>query len=154
MTYPAGILANATVHGVPNIRVFRCGRKEVPSSWRWRTQSGTWVADEVVTDVRPLVTLTHEDVEDVLVYLRSCALSRNAQRIRDYLVEQTRPVITEPMGLAAAVLTAEGRTFIRTAKPNWPWVDAEDPRGNAWQWGEGQIDHCTPIKVLSPGVTP
>lgn len=165
MTYQPGQVAIATVRYVEDVRVFRY---PPIGGDRWisekRIEGAITHSDREVTNIRPLIVIDigaanpgnrEVAIANILRALRRAGTTVSCRALADQIEEQTRPAIEEPTGLAAAVLTAEGRTFIRTSATDFPWVDADNPRENAYQWDRhGGLDRCTPVEVLSPGWTP
>ena len=171
-TYEPGTVAVATVRGVPNVRVMLLGASDYPEKWA----SGTPVHDarlheeRDVTDVRPLVVLDLVDVApasftppsaaEASLWLRrladkwggSCAADV-ARAIADQIEAQTKPPKpAEPTGLGAVVEAEDGRKYVRTAKTDFPWVDAANPGENAYHWTEWGGLPTPPVRVISEGV--
>ena len=152
-TYEPGTVAVATVRGVPNVRVMRCGPKQPfwmspeyegddqGSDRQWRMHS-----DREVTDVRPLVVLDLAQIDEIAAttwhevtgnLLRTD--SPTAICIADQIEAQTKPPRIPEPGLWGVV---EAHPQARTGRPvhflrdseheDAPWRSIAD--GSAWEW--------------------
>jgi hypothetical protein len=140
--YEPGTVAVATVRGVPDVRVMRCGPEQPfwmspayegdadGSEKRWRMHK-----DRDVTDVRPLVVLDLDDigmsVSDLVLDLRGIG-SVAGEIVADQIEAQTKPQRIPEPGLWGVVEAhtkdnAERRQFGRvpeTDEQHWIETDA------------------------------
>ena len=111
-----------------------------------------WVHDSEVDVVRPLVVL---DIPQDVVPSKMAASLRECSHVwlADQIEGQTKaPKPAEPTGLGAVVESADGRKYVRTAKTDFPWVDAANPGENAYHWTEWGGLPTPPVRVISEGV--
>lgn len=150
-TYEPGMVAVATVRGVPNVRVMRS-----TACWLHPAMNGhIATGDTLVTDVRPLVVLdlafAPYGPEVTIHTLKEGCKERGsltAQWVAKEIEAQIRPLKpAEPTGLGAVVEDVHGGRWVRCARNgSAPWLHASiTTRLRAWSAFDA-------VRVLSEGV--
>lgn len=178
--FKPGTVAALTLMDGSQVVGLRCTRPNGKGCWQHTGEFGGGSAyDDIggVEEVRRLVVLDPDAGTDVVVLIDAIRAEANERGILHVSIDALfsdeqydllrgalrriahpkPPKPEEPTGLGAVVECVEGRTFARLNPHDdrFPWVDVKEPAQNAYNWTtHGGLDGCTPVRVLSEGVTP
>ncbi|HET7406250.1 MAG TPA: hypothetical protein VFJ21_03825 [Mycobacteriales bacterium] len=121
--YKPGIVAVATVRGVPNVRVFRTETFFEHDRHVWASStlanSAAWHLESDVTDVRPLVVLDLDASERAALRKRALESFDFRSSTVAAIEQQTKPPKpAEPTGLGA-VVEDDGRKWVHFGNGCW-----------------------------------